>query len=145
MSNNVAYNRYKENSVFTASAEELTLMLYNGLIKFIMQAQNAVDKKEISKANEKIIRAQDIVLELINTLDMKYSVSKDFLAMYEYMNKRLIQANIKKDKEILFEVLEFSKQFRDTWVQAMKVAKSNKERTTSNMGVKSFNAVAVNE
>lgn len=117
------YNQYKQNSVYTASPEELTLMLYNGLIKFIMQAQAAIEEKNLEKANDSIIRAEDIINEFKATLNMQYSVSKGLLMLYDYMINRLFEANIKKDTAILAEVLEFAKELRDTWSQAMKLAK----------------------
>ncbi len=120
---NNGYNQYKENSVYTATPEELTLMLYNGLVKFIMLAQSAIDDKNLERANNSIIRAQDIVREFQVTLDMKYEVSKHLDSIYDYMHRRLIQANIKKDKDILEEVLGMAKELRDTWTQAMKLAK----------------------
>lgn len=128
---NNGYNQYKENSVYTATPEELTLMLYNGLVKFIMLAQSAIDEKNIERANNSIIRAQDIVREFQVTLDMKYEVSKHLDSIYDYMYRRLIQANIKKDKAILEEMLEMAKDLRDTWTQAVKLAKrqvSSKDR-----------------
>ncbi len=120
---NNGYNQYKENSVYTATPEELTLMLYNGLVKFIMQAQGAIDEKNIERANNSIIRAQDIVREFQVTLDMKYEVSKQLGSVYDYMYRRLIEANMKKDKEILEEVLGMAKDLRDTWTKAMKLAR----------------------
>jgi len=123
MALNKAYDLYKENSVFTAAPEELTLMLYSGLIKFIMKAQLAIDEKAFDKANNNIIRAQDIIIEFEVTLNMKYEISKSLLLIYDYMHRRLIDANIKKDKAILEEILYFAKELRDTWQQAMKLAK----------------------
>ncbi len=120
---NNGYNQYKENSVYTATPEELTLMLYNGLVKFIMQAQSAIEENLVERANGSIIRAQDIIREFQVTLDMKYEVSKNLYNIYEYMISRLIQSNIKKDKDILQEVLGMAKDLRDTWAQAMKIAK----------------------
>ena len=58
---NDTYSMYKQNSIMTSSPEELTLMLYNGLVKFIMQAQKAIEEKDIQKANESIKRAEDII------------------------------------------------------------------------------------
>ncbi len=118
-----AYNQYKENSVFTASPEELTLMLYNGLVKFIMRGIDSIDKRNIQEANTNIIKAQNIVSEFMNTLDMKYELSASLNAIYEYMLRRLIDANVAKDKAILEEVLGFAKVLRDTWEQAMRLAK----------------------
>jgi len=123
MALNKAYNQYKENSIFTATPEELTLMLYNGLVKSIMLAQNSVEGNEIEKASNSLIRAQDILKYFRNTLDMKYDVSKGLDALYEYMIRRLVEANVKKDQTIISEVLEMAKELRDTWSQAMKLAK----------------------
>ena len=126
MALNKAYNQYKENSIFTSSPEELTLMLYNGLVKFILQAEANLDQTDLSKANNSIVRAQDIVQYFRETLDMKYEVSQGLDQMYEYMHRRLIEANVKKDRLILEEVLGFTKEMRDTWTQAMKLAKQQK-------------------
>jgi len=117
------YSQYKENSIYTSTPEELVLMLYNGLVKFIMQAQSAVEEKNYERANEAIKRAQDIVTHFQCTLDMRYEISKDFEKVYDYMYKRLLDANIKKDKSILREMLVYAKDLRDTWTKAMKLAK----------------------
>lgn len=122
MLNNVV-NQYKENSIKTAAPEELTLMLFNGLVKFLMQSQLAIDEKNIEKANTSIIRAQAIIKEFQATLDMDYEVSGGLESMYDYMYRRLVEANIKKDTSIIEEVLGYAKDFRDTWAQAMKLAK----------------------
>ena len=118
-----AYNQYKENSIFTASPEELTLMLYNGLVKFIMRGIDSIEKKSIQEANTNIIKAQNIVSEFMNTLDMNYEISGSLDSIYDYMLSRLIDANVAKDKDILEEVLGFAKVLRDTWEQAMKISK----------------------
>ena len=120
------YNQYKENTIFTSTPEELTLMLYNGLVKFIMQAQLAIEEKQFDKANNSIIRAQDIILELQSTLDTKYEISNSLALLYDYMNRRLIDANINKDNKILDEVLGYATELRDTWSQAMKIAKTER-------------------
>ena len=120
---NNPYAQYKENSVFTATPEELTLMLYNGLVKFILQGINAVEEKNIKKANDSLIRCQDIITEFRATLDMDYEISKRLDSIYEYMYRRLVDANIRKDKTILEEVLGYAKELRDTWQEAMRLAK----------------------
>lgn len=116
------YQVYKNQSVMLASREELTLMLYNGCVKFIRQADMAIENKNISKANEYIIRAQDIIAELMSTLDMSFEVSKGLAGIYDYMTRRLIDANIHKDSSILEEVLELAIQLRNTWNEAMQIA-----------------------
>jgi len=123
MALNKAYNQYKENSVFTATPEELTLMLYNGLVKSIMQAQNSIEHNEVERAHNSLVRAQDILQYFRNTLDMKYDLSEGLDALYEYMIRRLAEANISKDLAIINEILGMAKELRDTWSQAMKLAK----------------------
>lgn len=117
------HQQYQQNMVNTASPQELTLMLYNGLIKFINLAIQGIDEKSIQKANNNIIRAQDILTEFMSTLDMNYEVSQGLMALYDYMYRRLTDANLKKDKAIVEEVLGFAEELRDTWAQAMKLAK----------------------
>lgn len=120
---NNAYNQYQNSMVNTATPQDLTLMLYNGLVRFIKQAIQAVEDKDILKAHNCNIKAQAIITEFMSTLDPKYEISKSFLPLYDYMHRRLIEANIHKDKAILEEVLGFAQEFRDTWQQAMKLAK----------------------
>ncbi len=121
-----AYQRYKDNSIFTSSPEELTLMLYNGLVKFIGLGITAVKEKNYEMANENIIRAQDIITEFRQTLDKRYEVAHSLDLLYDYMYRRLIDANIEKSEEILNEVLGFARELRDTWAQAMKIARKGK-------------------
>lgn len=125
------YNQYKENSIFTSTPEELVLMLYNGLVKFIMQAQSAINDRNYEKANEALKRAQDIVVHFQSTLDMRYEISKDFMRMYDYIYRRLIEANIRKNSNILDELLAFTKDLRDTWTKAMKLAKLPGKKQTA--------------
>lgn len=123
LASNNAYKQYQQNAVNTASPQELTLMLYNGLIRFLKLANEGIDEANIEKANNYIIRSQDIIVEFMSTLDMQYEVSNGLFALYDYMNSRLIDANIKKDKAIVEEVIGFAEQLRETWAQAMKLAK----------------------
>lgn len=120
---NAGYQKYQSNMVNTSSPQELTLMLYNGLVKFLNLSIQGIDENSAEKVSNNVIRAQDILQEFISTLDMNYEVSKGLLALYDYMNRRLIEANIKKDKAILEEVRGFAEELRDTWAQAMKLVK----------------------
>lgn len=129
MSLNNAYNQYKENSVHTATPEEQTLMLYNGLVKYLMQAQMAVNGNKIEKAGTCIIKAQDIISEFRCSLDMKYDISHQLEQLYDYMYRRLVDANIKKDIGIIEEILGFAKELRDTWEKAIKIARQQQSTT----------------
>lgn len=128
---NNPYKQYQENSVFTATPAELVLMLYNGAIKFINQGMQYIRKKDYEKAHNAIVRVQDIINELSLSLDMKYEISNNFKMLYDYILRRLIEANTKKDVEILEEVLYLVTQFRDTWEEAMKIAKIQEAKQTS--------------
>lgn len=121
MAINNPYAAYQQNSITTASPGELTLMLYNGCIKFINQASQAIDAANIQEKNTNIQKAQKIITELMITLNKDYEVAKKFEVMYEYMNHRLIEANIKNDKEILKEVENYVVEFRDTWKQVIQI------------------------
>lgn len=123
MVNNNAYQQYQRNVVYTASPQDLTLMLYDGLVKFINLSIQGIEEENVQKSNNNILRAQDILVEFMSTLDMDYEVSKGLMALYDYMKRRLAEANITKDKAILEEVLGFAEELRDTWAQAMKLAK----------------------
>lgn len=115
-----AYAQYKNNKVNAASGPELTLMLYDGTIKFLNIAEAAIDNKDIQKAHTNIIKTERIIDYLRNTLDMKYPVAKDFENMYSYISRRLLEANITKDKDIITEVNEHMHAIRDNWIEVMK-------------------------
>lgn len=117
------YAQYNTNKIMTASPAELTLMLYDGAIKFCNIAIMGIEQKDIQKANDNIKKVQRIIEEFRATLDMKYPVAEDFERVYKYLLERLFEANIKKDKEILEEVNGHLHSMRDTWKEVMKRAK----------------------
>lgn len=120
---NQGYAAYANNKIMTASPGELTLMLYEGAIKFCNLAITAVEEKEIEKAHNNIIKVENIIEEFQSTLNHKYPVAKDFDEVYSYLMRRLREANLKKDKEILEEVLKHLRTMRDTWKEVMRLAK----------------------
>lgn len=113
-------NMYKNQQIMTASPEELTLMLYNGAVRFINESMQALDQGNLEKANSANLRAQDIVKEFMATLDMQYEISHSLLALYDYIEFRLIQGNLKKDKQQLSEARDMLLELRDTWTQVIK-------------------------
>lgn len=120
------YQQYQQNSIMTASPEELTLMLYNGAVKFINLGKLHIENKEIEKANNAIKRAQDIIYELNSTLNMNYEIANNLRSIYTFILEKLIDANMKKDIKTLDEVLPFIEELRDTWKEAMKEARKIK-------------------
>ncbi len=118
-----AASAYQSNKINTATPAELTLMLYEGAIKFCNIALLGIEEKDFSKANNNIIKAEKIILYLQSTLDLKYGVAKDFDNVYSYLYQRMIQANINKDQDILNEILVHLRDMRDTWKEVMKIGK----------------------
>lgn len=116
------YNAYANNKILTASPAELTLMLYDGAIKFCNIAIVGIEQKDIEKAHNNIRKVQNIINEFRSTLNSKYEVSKDFDNVYVYLSERLLEANIKKDAEILEEVLKHLRTMRDAWKEVMALA-----------------------
>ena len=118
-----AYGQYNNSKILTASPAELTLMLYEGAIKFCNIAIVAVEHKDIEKAHENIRKTERIIDYFRQTLDMSYPVAEDFERVYSYLSQRLVEANVKKDKEILEEVNRHLRSMRDTWKEVMKKSK----------------------
>lgn len=121
---NQAYAAYADNKIKTASPAELTLMLYEGAIKFCNIAITAVEDKDIEKAHVNILKVENIIEEFQSTLNRKYPVAKEFDEVYTYLMARLKEANFKKDKEILEEVLKHLRTMRDTWKEVMRITKN---------------------
>ena len=120
------YAQYNNSKILTASPAELTLMLYEGAIKFTNIAIMAIEKNDIEKAHNNIKRVERIIEEFRSTLDHKYPVAEDFDRVYVYLLQRLFDANIKKDKEILEEVNTHLRSMRDTWKEVMAANKAKK-------------------
>lgn len=121
MATNNPYQHYQANAVQTASPGELTLMLYNGCLKFIKFARQAMETGDIAARNENLIKAQNIILELMKTLNMEYEVAKSMMTMYDYIYRRLVEANVKNDAAILDEVEGHVTEFRDAWKQVIQL------------------------
>lgn len=125
MVGNNPYAQYNNSKILTASPAELTLMLYEGAIKFCNIAIMGIEQKDVEKAHNNITKVQRIIDEFRSTLDRKYPVAEDFDRVYVYLLQRLFEANVKKDKEILEEVLTHLRSMRDTWKEVMRL---NRER-----------------
>lgn len=112
---------YRNNSIQTASPAKLTLMLYDGAIKFCNIAKEGLKENDIAKTSNNLIKAQRIITELRGSLDKKYEVSKDFDLVYDYIYRKLVEANIHKDEEALEEALKYTREMRETWVEVMRL------------------------
>ncbi len=115
-----AYDQYQKTSMDTLTPGRLLLMLYDGAIKNISIAREAIENKDVNTAHLNIVIAQKIMVELMTTLNMEYSIAENLYALYEYMYNQLVAANVKKDVALLMEVQEFLCDLRQTWDQAIK-------------------------
>lgn len=119
MALNNPYQKYQQNSVTSASPQELTNMLYSGGVRFIHQAMQHIEEDEMEKAHQDLVRAQEIYKHLQDTLNMDIEISNNLYRLYDFINRQLLQANIKKDNGILQEVLGLAEELRNTWKEAM--------------------------
>lgn len=117
------YAQYQNSRILTATPAELTLMLYEGAIKFGNIAVMGMKQKDIEKAHVNLKKVQRIVAEFRATLDMKYPVAQDFDRVYVYLERRMTEANLTKDPEIMEEVVTHLRSMRDTWKEVMRLNK----------------------
>lgn len=117
------YNNYTNITVNTASKEKLTMMLYDGALKFANLAILAAEENNLPKLNESVKRAMDIIWELQLTLKRDHKVADDMYLLYDYTKERLVIGNTDMDMEALVESRDLLKDFRDTWREAMKLEK----------------------
>lgn len=120
------YAQYQNSRILTASPAELTLMLYEGAIKFGNIAIVAIENKDPAKAHENIVKVEKIVQNFRETLDKKYPVWQDFENIYVYLLRRCHEANIAKDAAIMEEVVKHLRSMRDNWKEVMKKAGTDK-------------------
>lgn len=115
---------YRRNQFDTASPAELTMMLYNGAIRFLNQAKQAIEDRDFETANERIKRTQDIVQELLTSLDTRYDIGKQLAQMYDYIYYRLTQANVKKDTAMVDEAIRLISELREGWKEVVKLSRT---------------------
>lgn len=120
--------QYQDNAVNTASGPQLTLMLYNGCIKFINQGLKALENQNHEIKNVNLQKAQDIIRELMITLDPEVELSKQLMPLYDYIHHLLQEGNIKNDADSVEEALGLVTEFRDTWREVMKLEANNYEQ-----------------
>ena len=123
---NAAAEAYKRQQVMTATPEALTLMLYNGALRFMTEGIEAIQEKKFEQANTSIQKAQNIITEFRLTLKMEYDIAQQLLPLYNYVYDRLVEGNIKSDVKPIEEARGIIKELRDAWAEAMKKARKEK-------------------
>ncbi|MBE0467415.1 MAG: flagellar export chaperone FliS [Candidatus Desulforudis sp.] len=119
MAVNSPYAQYQQNAILNAKPEKLLILLLNGAVKFIKQADKALENKDIEGAHNTLVKVQDILAYLRGTLNPDYEIAQNLDALYDYIGERLVQANLKKDREILAEAGRMVEELRETWIQAL--------------------------
>lgn len=123
---NNGYNAYKNNSVNYASKEQLLLMLVDGAVKYAKIGRAAIEEKNIGKAHESLTRTQDIFVELMASLDTGAGEwAKQIFKVYEFINYKLGQANLKKDLKEIDEVMPFIEDIRNMWYEVYEKTKAS--------------------
>lgn len=131
MYTNQAFNQYRDQSVLTAGPGELVLMLYDGCLKQVRLAKLAIHEKMIEQKNTSLVKAQNIMTELMATLNFDYEISDSLYALYDYFLNELITANIDLDTKRLDNVENMLGELRDTWEQMIKQQKTGGGGTAS--------------
>ncbi len=119
MTNLQMANAYKNQQIMTSSPEQLTLLLYNGALRFLTESIQALEQGDIPKSHNANMRVQAIVREFVRTLDMSYELTETWARLYEYTEYCLIQGNIKKDVKQLNEAKTMLEDMREGWIGAM--------------------------
>lgn len=123
-----AYDQYRRTSVETLAPEKLLLLLFEAAIKDLVNARQAIGARDFNAAHNEIIKAENILVELMSTLNMDYEISGQLYALYDYMYNRLVEANLSKNSEILMEVEDFLKDLYDTFQEADRIVKTRPRR-----------------
>jgi len=141
VSNTNPYNQYKQTQITTANQGKLIVMLYDGAIKFLTIALDNMSPKSYDVVNNNIIKAQDIITELLLSLNMDEGgeISQNLFNLYMYFKRQLLEANIKKDAEIINQVLKLLKELRDAWDKIS----ANETRSDKNINIGSKGSFSI--
>jgi len=121
---NHVYQAYQNNQVITAPPEKLVAMLYDGAVRFLTQAAKACEEKNIPETHQNLVKAQNIIAELMANVNREVGeIGENLFLLYDFMYRRLVEANVKKDVRMILEVKELVESLRDTWLEAMRLAK----------------------
>lgn len=112
-----AFKTYHQDKIMTASPIELVILLYDEAIKQLKMAGFAMEEKDIEKTNNSLIKAQDIISELVRSLDLKTNIARDLLEIYDFVLNTIMEINMKKDKEKLEPIIDILSELRSAWVE----------------------------
>ena len=140
------YQQYRATKVQTAGSVDLVVMLYQGAVKFIRLGIDAIERQDASAAHENLVRAQDIIVELLGSLNREEGgqIASQLSGIYDYCFRRLILANVKKDVAPAREVLRIMRDLGMTWQQiALQQRQAHASGAPSSMVRPRMTAIAV--
>lgn len=123
--NHNPYAAYKQTAFETATPERLLIMLFDGGIKFLRLGEQALNSKDYTVANQSLVRVQNILIQLRTTLDIEKGgqIAINLQQLYDFYLNQVIIANVRKDAGLILPVIEFLETFRQTWIEAAKLAR----------------------
>jgi flagellar protein FliS len=114
------YKQYQRTQTETASPGELIVLLYGGAIKFLTVARQRLDAGDLEASHRSLLRAQEIILELMISVDVSVGpVAQSLFDLYEFMHRRLVEANVKKDGQLIDDVVGLLRELLPSWEQAI--------------------------
>ena len=130
------YQAYRTTQVQTASPADLLLMLYDGAIKWCKKAEMHLDNNEGEQAHKALLKSQDIIDELMVSLDPSAgAIAQGLSQLYDYMRWRLVEANMQKSKEPITEVVKMLEELRETWAEAAKSVQHHRQETSGGLDI----------
>ena len=135
MLNSRPQDAYRKQDVMTATAENIVVMLYDALKKNIILGRKGIAKKDVEAAHKHLVKAQQIVTELVSSLNMNYEISEGLLSIYEFMIINLGDANIRKDAAPLEIVIEMTDSLRSAWHEASQSSKGSLYKSNAEFGM----------
>lgn len=123
------YKNYIKQEVEGATKGKLVLLLYDGAIKFMRVSTKAIEDNNIQEAHNNIMKAQNIIYELMSTLNMDVGdISRNLMRLYDFMIWQLIEANREKDKEKVESVIKLMSSLRDAWKDVVQKEEGNQKQ-----------------
>lgn len=115
-----AYTNYQRTRTQTASPGELIVMMYGGAIRFLTMARQKIETGDIESGHRHLVRAQEIILELMVSVDVGVGpVAQNLFDLYEFMHRHLVRANVGKDAKMIDEVATLLRELLPAWEQAI--------------------------
>jgi len=123
------YAKYATQSVMTMTKGEMLAKLYEALIKNMRLGVLGIEQNDVAATNEHLKKAQSIITYLVSTLDRKYPVSNNLMALYDFFNRQIIAANVKKDAEMINEIIPLVEELRATFIDADRLARAGSSQS----------------